>query len=78
MRQWDLETISNIMMACIIMHKMIIEDEKRICLEPFCDWGIRETHMKADFNFCDLWVGTRDIESVGFHFALCNDLMEYF
>ena len=23
-RQWDLETISNIMMACIIMHNMTI------------------------------------------------------
>ena len=28
MRQWDLDTISNIMMACIIMHNMIIEDKK--------------------------------------------------
>ena len=27
-RQWDLDTISNIMMACIIMHNMILEDER--------------------------------------------------
>jgi hypothetical protein len=26
-RSWDLETIDNIMMACIIMHNMIIHDE---------------------------------------------------
>ena len=35
MRQWDLETISNIMMACIIMHNMIIKDERGLRLEAF-------------------------------------------
>ena len=27
-KQWDLETISNIMMTCIIIHNMIIEDDR--------------------------------------------------
>ena len=27
-RQWDLNTINDILMACVIMHNMIIEDEK--------------------------------------------------
>ena len=30
-RIWDLETLSNIMKACIIMHNMIIEDEGGSC-----------------------------------------------
>ena len=34
-------------------------------------------HIKADFNFCDLQLGTKDIESVGSYFALHNDLMEH-
>ena len=34
-RQWDLETILDIMMACIIMHNMIIEDERGLRLEAF-------------------------------------------
>ena len=38
-RQWNLETISNIMMACIIMYNMIIEDERGLPLEAFHDWG---------------------------------------
>jgi hypothetical protein len=33
-RSWDLETIDNIMMACIIMHYMIIHDEQKEDLEP--------------------------------------------
>ena len=41
-RQWDLETISNIMMACIIMHNMIIEDERDLRLEAFHDWMVEK------------------------------------
>ena len=33
--QWDLGTIRKIMMACIIMHNMIIENEWNLRLEPF-------------------------------------------
>jgi hypothetical protein len=32
-RQWDLGTIEDIMLACIIMHNMIIEDEQGLLLE---------------------------------------------
>ena len=38
-RQWDLGVIENIMIACIIMHNMILEDEKGLHLEPFVDLG---------------------------------------
>ena len=33
-RQWDLNTIKDILMACVIMHNMIIEDERDQELEP--------------------------------------------
>jgi hypothetical protein len=31
--QWDLQSITDIMLACIRMHNMIIEDEQNIQLE---------------------------------------------
>ena len=37
MRKWDLDSILDIMIACIIMHNMIIEDKKGLCLEPNID-----------------------------------------
>ena len=33
-RQWDLNTINDILMACVIVHNMIIEDERDQELEP--------------------------------------------
>ena len=32
-RQWSMETISDIMFACVILHNMIIDDEKALELE---------------------------------------------
>ena len=53
-RQWDFDTISNIMMACIIMHNMITEDEQGLHLEPILDWGLREGHMRLELSFHQL------------------------
>ena len=64
------------MMACIIMHNMIIEDGLSLILKPIFDYGLREGHMKANF-FYDFKIGTREIENIGSHYALWNDLVEY-
>lgn len=50
-RQWDLQTIEDIMIACIIMHNMIIEDEQGLPLEPFGDWGLPVETMRLPFSF---------------------------
>ena len=34
MRQWDKDTISYIIMAYIVIHNMIFEDEKGLRLDP--------------------------------------------
>ena len=76
-RQWDLQTIENIMMACIIMHNMIIEDEQGLPLEPFADWGLPVETLRLPFSFRELQDGTRQLENVQAHFALRNDLCEH-
>jgi hypothetical protein len=39
-RQYDLHTITNIMICCIILYNMIIDDEQGQDLEPVFDQGI--------------------------------------
>ena len=72
--QWDW---ANIMMAFIIMHNMIIEDEQGLRLVPIFYYRLREGHMKANFSFHDLQIGIRKIENISFHYALWNDLLEH-
>jgi hypothetical protein len=61
MRQWDLQTVTNIIIACIIIYNMIIEDEQYLGLEQlFCNQpGVGLMHK--DFSYRDLEVGTREI-----------------
>jgi hypothetical protein len=76
-RQWDLGVITNIMIACIIMHNMIIEDERDLGLEPLVDLGAPVAITPSPFTFYDLQSGTREIENVQSHFALRNDLIDH-
>jgi hypothetical protein len=74
--QWDLETIGNIMYACIIMHNMIIEDESGLGFEPIFDPTLGGGHMLRDFDYFDLDLGTRQIENINMHFSLRNDIID--
>ena len=76
-RQWDLKTIFNIMLACIIMHNMIVEDEHGLSLEHLYERPLQVGHMQKDFSYYDLAAGTREIEDVSSHFALRNDLINH-
>ena len=76
-QQWDLDTISNILMACIIMHNMILEYERGLRLEPILDCRFSEGNKRTKFSFHDLQTGTRKIENIGTHYALRNDLVEH-
>ena len=77
MKQWDLETMSNIMMACIIMHNMILEDKHDLRLKPICNWRLSKGCARHEFSFCGLQLGTKKIENVHAHFALHNDLIDH-
>ena len=76
-RQWDLGVIENIMMACIIMHNMILEDEKGLHLKPFVDLGGPSQNTPIPFTFRDLQDGTKEVENVETHFASRNDLIDH-
>ena len=76
-RQWDLGIIENIMLACIIMHNMIFEDEKGLSLEPFADWGLPIETTPIPFSFRDLIDATREVKIFESHFALRNDLIDH-
>ena len=65
------------MLACIILHNMIIEDEQGLSLEPFADWGLPVERVRHPLSFRELRTGTRELENVEAHFALRNDLMEH-
>ena len=65
------------MMAYIIMHNLIVEDEQGLRLEPILDWRVREGQRCSKLSFCELHMGTRQIESMGSHFALRSDLIDH-
>ena len=75
--QWDLETIGNIMYACIIMHNIIIEDNSRLGLEPIFDPILGGGHMLRDFDYFYLDEGTREIEDINMHFFLKNNIIDH-
>ena len=77
MRQWDLDVITNIMMACIIIHNMILKDENELGLEHFVDCGVPVGITPSPFIIYDLQSGTREIMNVESHFALRNDLIDH-
>jgi hypothetical protein len=76
-RQWDLQTITDIMLACIIMHNMIIEDEQNIQLEQLFGNHVHVGQIHGDFTYRELEAGTREIENIHAHFAMRNDIIDH-
>jgi hypothetical protein len=44
--QWDMPTIKSILIGCVILHNLIIEDESNYNLEPLFDVGSNVSHLK--------------------------------
>lgn len=61
--------INDTTMYCIILHNMIIDDERDLNLEPIFDRTIGGGQMRAHFTFRELQEGTREIEDTNRHFA---------
>ncbi len=72
---WDRETIANILMACMVLHNMIIKNEYDDQVE-----GV-ELVINIQFNwrlsFEMFRQGTKQIENANLHFRLHNDVIEY-
>jgi hypothetical protein len=76
-KQWDLETVTDIMIACIIMHNMIIEDEEDLGFEQLPGNHVGVGQMHGDFTYRELEAGTREIENMHTHFVLQNDIIDH-
>jgi hypothetical protein len=91
-RLWDEDTLYNIMMACIIMHNMIIEDEREehgeqyeyhfddegqyVC--PYDDMGSRVTISHSAAPELDAFMQNyKNIQDSGIHNQLKADLIEH-
>jgi hypothetical protein len=75
-RQWHMDTISDIMRACVIMHNMIIEDESGCNLEALFEHS-PTTQMRRGLTFEDDREATEELENSEAHFALRSDLIEH-
>lgn len=74
-RQWHMDTVKDIMRACVIMHNMIIEDEAGCDLEVLFEHG-PATQMMRGLTFEDNTEGTEEFE-IADDFALRADLIEH-
>jgi hypothetical protein len=75
-RHWSQDTISDIMIACVVLHNMVIEDEQENNLQP-----ILEINAALQFGhgvtFEELAAATQEIEDEDVHFSLRGDLIEH-
>ena len=63
-RQWDLDTITDIMVTCVIFHNMIIDNEKDNNLESMFDNDILLWPRSHNLSFRDLQQDIRDVEDI--------------
>jgi hypothetical protein len=75
-KQWDFQTIINIMMTCVILHNMIIEDEQGLDLEEVVPEDPR-VRVQRHFTFQDFQRGTSEIENSNIYFALRSDIIRH-
>jgi hypothetical protein len=76
-RQWELDTMNNIILCCIILHNMIIEDEQGQNFEPIFYQAIQGGGMWRGLSFRELNAGTRELENMEMHLELRNDIMDH-
>ena len=65
------------MLACIIMHNMIVEDEHGLELEHIYERHLEHRHMQREFTYSNIAARTREIEDVSSRFTLRNDLIDH-
>lgn len=77
-RFWDKKTLNNIMTCCVILHNMIIEDERDMNLEFFYDNVGSRVKPGRDPDRIQAFLQTyRQIEDANTHHQLQEDLIEH-
>jgi hypothetical protein len=78
-RQWSMDTISDIMFACCILHNMILEDERDVPgLENIISGLVDENvPLCRGLSFEALMNHTVEIENEDLHYSLRGDLIEH-
>jgi hypothetical protein len=76
-RIWGLETIGDIIMACIILYNMIVQDEQDEDFESIFDLPMRGGSMQRGLPFSALRADVRDVENVAIHFKLRNNIVDH-
>jgi hypothetical protein len=77
-RFWDKKTLNNIMMACVILHNMIIEDERDLNLEFFYNNVGSRVKPTRNLDRIQAFLETyREIKDSSTHLQLQKDLVEH-
>jgi hypothetical protein len=78
-RQWSMDTKSDIMFACCILHNMILEDERDVPgLENIISGLVDENvSLRRGLSFEALINHTIEIENEDLHYSLRGDLIEH-
>jgi hypothetical protein len=75
---WDKKTLNNIMTCCVILHNVIIEDERDLNLEFFYEnVGSRVKPQRNPDRIQAFLETYRQIENSATHTHLNNDLIEH-
>ena len=78
-RCWSIETLGDVMNACVIMHNMIVEDERpeRLNDGPWQYQGDNVVPNGPPAAYKDFLQFHRDMRDRGTHVELQNDLVEH-
>ncbi len=69
--------VKRILIGCVILHNLIIEDESNYNLEPSFDVRYNVSHLRWELFFEDYYQGTNEIENVIAHYDFQNDLVKH-
>ncbi len=73
---WD-HKIANVLMACIILNKMVIEDDQGKDLEPTIKMLNHPFQMRRGLTFVEYVQGIEEIENQHGYYTMKNDLIDH-
>jgi hypothetical protein len=68
--------VKRILIGCVILHNLIIEDESNYNLEPSFDVRYNVSQLRWELFSEDYYQGTNEIENVIAHYDFQNDLVK--